>query len=86
KDGCKVVGYSRTQMYCLHPQGVGRGCKADESATTTHRHLILAVLFSLSNAKWNNEGWLYLLVQKDFLRGDLAGYAVSCRMTKNLTN
>ncbi|MEQ1674928.1 MAG: hypothetical protein ABL865_07850, partial [Candidatus Nitrotoga sp.] len=20
KDGCKVVGYSRTQMYCLHPQ------------------------------------------------------------------
>ncbi|MEQ1814075.1 MAG: DUF4124 domain-containing protein [Candidatus Nitrotoga sp.] len=33
-------------MYCLHPQGVGRGCKADESATTTHRHLILAALFS----------------------------------------
>ena len=29
-------------MYCLHPQGAGRGCKADKSATTTHRRLRLA--------------------------------------------
>ena len=63
KDAVQVIGYSRTQMYCLHPQalkvrnplwaqahaelsGVDRGCKADESATTTHRRLILAALCS----------------------------------------
>ena len=31
---------------CLHPQEVDRGCTADESATTTHRRLILAALCS----------------------------------------
>ena len=31
------IGADTDWTSALHPQGVGRGCKADESATTTHR-------------------------------------------------
>ncbi len=33
----------RNNQRALHPQGVGRGCKANESATTTHRRMIGAM-------------------------------------------
>ena len=34
-DGIGVIAI--TSDLPAHPQGVGRGCKADKSATTTHR-------------------------------------------------